>query len=749
MRKLMWFTIGFGASAALGAYCFRGTGLLILIAAALVMAVLAVFFRRYPVAACCGLVLLGAAIGAGVFYTYDTAYISQARMMDGKVTEIILRADSYGWETDYGTSVDGRIRLEGRTYQVRLYLDEELVISPGDEIRTAVKLRLTDEGGHKEPTFHRSNGILLLAYQRAEAMLIHHALTWRDYPGVIRERSLDVLRRYMPEDVLGFAEALLLAYKVDLSYEAGADFRLTGISHIVAVSGLHMSILFALVYTVCGKHRLLTAILGIPCVILFAAITGFTPSVTRAAIMQILMMLALVANREYDPPTALAAAVLGMLLWNPLMITAVAFQLSVASVAGIYLFAAPIRGWLMVRLSGKGTKGKWGNRLARWISASVSVTLSATVLTTPLVAWYYGTVSLVNVLTNLLVLPVISAVFYGTMAVCALGFFWPAAAAFLGAVVAIPVRYVLWIASLLADFPLAAVFTVSPYVVIWLAVSYVMILWVIFSKKRRPLIAICCSVLSLCVSLMLSYAEPLLDQGRVTALDVGQGQCIVLQSGENTFLVDCGGDYPEDAADIAADYLMSMGINRIDGLILTHYDRDHAGGVRFLVNRLQIDRVYLPDAADSDGELSGVLLSTVGSEHIWLQEDIQISLDGGKITIYAPEGGNSGNESCAAVLFQTENCDTLITGDMSAFRERQLVWRAELPDLEVLVVGHHGSKTSTSQELLNWCAPDVAIISVGADNSYGHPSPEVLRRLTELGCVIYRTDQMGNIIYRG
>ena len=248
---------------------------------------------------------------------------------------------------------------------------------------------------------------------------------------------------------------------------------------------------------------------------------------------------------------------------------------------------------------------------------------------------------------------------------------------------------------------------------------------------------------------MLSYAEPLLDQGRVTALDVGQGQCIVLQSGENTFLVDCGGDYPEDAADIAADYLMSMGINRIDGLILTHYDRDHAGGVRFLVNRLQIDQVYLPDAADSDGELSGVLLSTAGSEHIWLQEDIQISLDGGKITIYAPEGGNSGNESCAAVLFQTENCDTLITGDMSAFRERQLVWRAELPDLEVLVVGHHGSKTSTSQELLNWCAPDVAIISVGADNSYGHPSPEVLRRLTELGCVIYRTDQMGNIIYRG
>ena len=110
---------------------------------------------------------------------------------------------------------------------------------------------------------------------------------------------------------------------------------------------------------------------------------------------------------------------------------------------------------------------------------------------------------------------------------------------------------------------------------------------------------------------------------------------------------------------------------------------------------------------------------------------------------------SSGNDSCASVLFQREKCDTLITGDLSAAAERQLLSDYDLPDLEVLIVGHHGSKYATCPELLEATAPDVAIISVGAENSYGHPTRDVLERLKQAGCMIYRTDLHGTITYRG
>jgi len=254
-------------------------------------------------------------------------------------------------------------------------------------------------------------------------------------------------------------------------------------------------------------------------------------------------------------------------------------------------------------------------------------------------------------------------------------------------------------------------------------------------------------VLGLCVSLMLSFLEPLTCDYRVTVLDVGQGQCILLQSEGSTFLVDCGGGRGEKAADIAAEQLLSQGITRIDGLILTHYDRDHAEGVEFLAPRIDIERVYLPMTEDADGCLQSVLDAV--PEQVPIDSDMTIAFGDARIQLFPAKSMGSGNDSCASVLFQRGKCDTLITGDLSADAERQLLSDYDLPDLEVLIVGHHGSKYSTCPELLEATAPDVAIISVGADNSYGHPTDEVLQRLNAAGCAVYRTDLHGTITYRG
>ena len=716
MRKLMWFTIGYAMACAYGTWAARGSGLLLAGAVCLVLSAALWRFREYP-AVKRGMVLaLGGAFGCLAFFGYAVFVLGPAAAMDGVEAEVSIRVTDYSWQTDYGVAADGELELSGRRYKVRFYVNEDQNLTPGDLVRMKAELRLTDEGGSREPTYHRTSGILLLAYPRGEPELTAGEPDWRDLPTRWARRLKGILDSAFPADSAPFAKALLLGDKSDISWDQSRAFSRSGISHIVAVSGLHVGILFALVGVVTGKRRFWMVLAGIPSLLLFAAMAGFTASVTRAVIMQLLFLLALALNREYDPPTALSFAVLLMLLYCPLTIAGIGFQLSVASVAGFF-------------------------------TASVSVTLSATVMTVPLTAIHFGLVSLVGVVTNLLVLPLVSCIFYGIMAVCALGCVHMGAAGAAARVIAWPIRYVLAVARTLGELPLAAVYAVSPYVVLWLVFLYGLIGWLLATKRKRPGLAVCFGALGLCVSLMLSFLEPLTCDYRVTVLDVGQGQCILLQSAGNTFMVDCGGRRGEEAADIAAEQLLSQGITRIDGLILTHYDRDHAGGVQFLAEQITIERVYLPRTEDADGCLQSVRNSC--AELIDIDVDMTISFGDANIQIFPPKDAGSGNDSCAAVLFQRLKCDTLITGDMSAAAERQLLSDYDLPDLEVLIVGHHGSRSSTCEELLEATAPDAAIISVGADNSYGHPTAEVLQRLEQAGCAVYRTDLHGTIIYRG
>ncbi len=708
-----------------------------------VLFLLSIRFREHPVIKRAGVLLLGAAVGAAAFFGYEMIVLRPIGALDGQSVPISVRVTDYSWDTDYGSAVDGVTEINGREYKLRFYLNEQTDLKPGDRVETNAKLRLTDEGGSREPTFHRTSGILLLAYQRGDAEITAGeegpwAARWR-------LRLKTVIAECFPEDTFGFAKALLLGDKTDLSYEQNTDFSVSGISHIVAVSGLHVSILCAVIFLVSQKRRYLTAIIGIPVLLCFGALVGFTASVTRAVIMQILMMLAVVVDREYDPPTALSFACMVMLVQCPLIIAGVGFQLSVASVAGIFLFYARLDGWLKHWLPGKGKNLR--GRLERWFTASVSVTLSATVMTAPLVAIYFGTVSLIGVVTNLLVLFVVGSIFYGVALVCLVGSVSSASGTFLARIVAWPIRYVLAVAKILAKVPMAAVYTASPYIVVWLVFLYGLIGWLLVTGKKRPGIAAGLGAVGLCVGLMLSFLEPLTCAYRVTALDVGQGQCIVLQSEGSTFLVDCGGSYDEGAADTAARFLLSQGISRIDGLILTHYDRDHAGGVPYLSHRIGIERVYLPLTEDSDGCRQSVLDSC--EAQIPIDTDMTVSFGDARIQIFPAKDAGSGNDSCASVLFQREKCDTLITGDLSAAAERQLISDYDLPDLEVLIVGHHGSKYSTCTELLDATAPDAAFISVGAENSYGHPTPEVLERLQQADCAVYRTDLHGTITYRG
>lgn len=734
MRKILWFTLGFGAACA---FCAYGKSPVLLTVPALVL--LVAFFagkkRMYPIL----LTLFGIAAGAVWFSRFEARTLLPVYALDGITQDAAIRCTGFPEETDYGCRGEGVIRIGEKDYRVVCYLDEGNGIQPGSILSGPFLFRVTSPGGLKESTYYQGEGIFLLAYQRDELALDSAPRTLGDIPAILRQQILDTLGNLLPADVSPFAKALLVGDSSDLDYETVTDFTASGIRHIVAVSGLHVSILFSLLSVFSFRRRFLSALLAFPTLLLFAAVTGFTPSVSRACMMCGLMLLAMLLNREYDGITALSFAGLVLLLVNPLVIVSVSYQLSFASVAGIFLFAPGIRKWILSLLDRKKAN-RLRRGLVRWFTLSVSVTLGATTATAPLCAYYFGTVSLTAVLTNLLVLWAVSLIFYGLMGVCLMAVLSQGLAAVLGKTVAVLIRYVLLTAKIIADFPLAAVYTRSPYIVAWLVFAYLLLGIFLLARNRHPVRLFCCTVLGLCFALLASWSEPLLDQTRFTVLDVGQGQCLLLQSEGKNFLVDCGGSSDAQAADAAAETLLSQGISRLDCLIVTHYDRDHAGGISGLLSRVDTELLILPPVFSEE--------TYSAQRKVYASGNLVLSTGETEIRVFASEIPGKDNENCFCILFDTKNCDILITGDRDAFGERSLLRNAHIPDVDVLVAGHHGSKNATCEELLGAVQPEIVCISAGRNNSFGHPSPEVLKRLEARGCAVYRTDLQGDILIR-
>ena len=327
-------------------------------------------------------------------------YLSPVAEVDGSKLSLTAEITDYSAVTEYGVTVKANLDIEKRTYRAVLYLKENTDLKPGDLVSGTFYLRLTHEGLEGN-TYHRGNGIFLLAYAQDKIDIQpSDVLSTRYFPVIIRRSITQRLEAVFPEDTVFFTKALLLGDRSDVDYETNTAFKLSGISHVIAVSGLHVSILFSVIFVISARKRGITVLIGIPVLIFFAAITGFTPSVTRACVMQILMILADFLLKEYDSSTALSAAVLLMLLINPLAITSASLQLSVGCLVGIFLFSERIRNWICGFSFWKNWKGKSLKvKLRNWLSSGISITLSATFFTTPMVAYYFGSISLVSIFT--------------------------------------------------------------------------------------------------------------------------------------------------------------------------------------------------------------------------------------------------------------------------------------------------------------------------------------------------------------
>ena len=748
MRKLLWFTIGFGAGCGLCAVLFWQRSLTALILYGFLSGVLcfALKFRndlfRIPL-----ILFLGFAVSCVWFSLFRGFYLQPIQQLDGQTMPLSVTITDYSEKTDYGLSAEGFAILEGKPFHLRIFQKDDTPLTPGDVLRSDFLIRLTTPASQKESSYYQGKGLFVLATQKSNTVCSRSERSELFFlPARVSNAVRERIATFFPEDTAPFAKALLLGDTSDLSYSVDTALKISGIRHVVAVSGLHVSILYGLIYLLFRTRRWLTFLISLPVLLFFAAATGFTPSVTRACLMTGLMAFGAAISDEYDGMTSLAFAALIMLLFNPFVLFSVSFQLSVASVAGILLFASPINQWFHNRfhkekLSGIRKKG-WN-----WFSGSVSVSVSAFVFSAPLSAWYFGTISLIGVVTILLTIWMIVLLFYGIAAVSVFGGVFPGLCHWLGWLISWPIRLVLLIAGCLSRIPFAAVYTESRCITIWLVLSYVFLALFLLMGRKHGRYYFAAAAVGLAVAIGISVILPKQDSIRLNVLDVGEGQAILLQSGDENYLIDCGGSSETGAADKIAQTLLSQGIFRLDGLALTHYDFDHTNAIENLLTRIPIDRFYLPDMEDKN-DIRSRLESDSSCLISLIDCDTEIPFGNGKLILLKPGESKSSNENCVCILFESEECVILITGDRGHDGEFALLTKYHLPDVDILIAGHHGSKYSTSRELLLAVRPEIVIISVGANNPYGHPAQEVLQRLADFGCTIYRTDQQGSVLVR-
>ncbi|MEG2000933.1 MAG: MBL fold metallo-hydrolase, partial [Evtepia sp.] len=332
--------------------------------------------------------------------------------------------------------------------------------------------------------------------------------------------------------------------------------------------------------------------------------------------------------------------------------------------------------------------------------------------------------------------------FLGGLISLALGFIFFPIGQFAAFLVGFPIRYFVNCTLFFNQFNFAELTLDSFYYRLWLVFLYLILFLVWSERKKRPIIPICACIMTLCLAITLNSNYK--GGFQLTVLDVGQGQSIAIGTRDFSALIDCGG--AKTAGDTAARFWQSRGIGTLDLLILTHLHADHADGVPELISRLKIGTIFMPDTEPKNPlrmEIEGLAADhNIPIKYIRRQE--RFSIGETLFHIEAMVGDGSMNEEGLVILTTYENKSALITGDLPSEGEIDFLKRVHVPQLSLLVAGHHGSRYASSDILIAETKPYYTAISVGYNN-YGHPSEETLARLKN--SKLYRTDQSGAITF--
>lgn len=718
---------------------------------------------------------------------------------DLKENTVIVQGKIYKIEnTAFGTNIYLKgVEVENGEKSVsvkRIFVNTEKIpnVKIGNIIKVRGKLRQFEEAANKGNFDSRKYYLSLGFYGKIEAGTIE--VINSDYSGIrqgLYELRMEIIERLeklcsdnngifsIINNKNGIIGAIILGDKTDIDSDIKELYSVSGIAHILAISGLHISFIGMAIYRLLRRRFrfLFSAAVSIPVVLSFGIMSGFGISTIRAIIMFILKIIGEVLGRKYDAITAISLAGLVLLVQNPFVVCNSGFQMSFGAIIAIVLILPIVEEILNT-----------DNKIIKVLSANFTISL----VMNPILAWNYYELPTFSFLLNIVVVPLMSVVIVSSI----VGIFCSCIMFGFGKAVIFPGCGILELYTFLCNIinksSVASIVVGQPKVTI-IIVYYAILLVVLFglknirtkytraekerniikketglvlekkAKKERRIkgqnvkLRLACIVGFLLLNCLIYYIP---NQGfYITFINVGQGDGILIHGDNGTKVMVDGGSTSEKqvAKNCIVPYLKAEGIGTIDYSIITHTDKDHISGILEILennnsNRIRIKNLVMPDINMKDDTYNELIekakLKKINV--LYIKKGDTLSLGKTKIKCIYPETTTTAsdkNDYCTVLSVKNKTSKILLTGDISKEIEEKIKDDIE-ENYTVLKVAHHGSNYSSSEKFLKKVNPKYSIISVGKNNSYGHPGNETMERLRKQGGVIYRTDEKGGITIR-
>ena len=736
-----------------------------------------------------GLLGLGAFLGYGAFPETDA--LDNFDQKDVSLTGVV---------TDYPVRTENRLTINLTAKKLVETTDENNRLEGATGIRATIYYP-ADEDTNGEPGLLKTNQVQQLDLAPGDVLLLQGQLSQPsgkrnpggfDYRLYLKSQSIDGLLTVEPENIerIGQERSIyyqILAIKKTLEHQSDVNFsedvsdllkgvvfgekninedlarrfQDAGVTHVLSVSGLHVGYVFlalSLLLMAIRINKRYWMLFLTPALLFYVALTGFAPPVIRAAIMLLCVTAGQGLHRERDALNQLCLAGLVILVIWPAQLFQAGFQLSMGAVLGIVLFYAPL---LYAYEKHRNKKRVHYKIKPGPVVQGLVLTFCATVGTLPILLYHFKSFTLISFFSNLLVVPLIGVFLLIGMGFLVIISIVPFAAPALSVPVTFLGESIIVVLDGINDLGAVANFLWVNRGGLSLAETGLFLLLVFmisgYFYLRQPYVRR--TVVSLALVLVLIVmATPLFPKNLVvTVLDVGQGDSILIETpGGLTYLVD-GGGYLFERSNRVSDRVLypalySKNIHELDAIFLTHNHVDHSQGVEELIfDGYPVKNLFMSVQTNNEQLLNQQLVPV----SLLKKGSVIEGSDGVTISVHNPEGQISPkadeeqNNASLVMTVSYKNTNLLLCGDIEAEVEKQLV--AELQalsterDFQIIKIPHHGSKTSSTREFIQAIDPEMAVISVGANNSFDHPSDEVMDRLNEEVITALRTDQQGAV----
>lgn len=540
--------------------------------------------------------------------------------------------------------------------------------------------------------------------------------------------------------------AILLGDKDKLSEDIQESFKTSNLSHMLAVSGAHVSyIILGLTYvlqnSIIGKKN--GKIVCIFFLLVFMAITNFTPSVTRACIMAVLTLFSGIVYRKSDVYTNISVAALITLIFNPYSLLDLGFQLSYGGTIGIIIFIKRIQ------------EKKSNSKVVNYIKQMALVSIYANIIIIPIMMYHFNTVSLTFIISNIMASPILGIiVINGFLFIITSITVKPLTrliAIFIKPILSILIK----ISQICSKLPFSNILVVTPYMFNVIS-YYAIILYCIKSKKNNKCKIIICLLIVLILINFIIYIFP--QKLRIFFIDVGQGDStLIITPDKKTVLIDGGGSDSFDVGEkVLLPYLLDRRILKVDYVLISHFDTDHCGGILTIMEKVKVKNIIISEQAEHSENYERFKKLMINKKIRLIEAKKGDKIKIGRYSefkILFPTSRllseNPLNNNSIVAQFNYNNFKMLFTGDIEKLAEQQIL-KTEKAEIraDILKVAHHGSKTSSIPEFIKAVRPKIALIGVGKNNTFGHPNQQTIKNLENIKCRIYRTDLQGEIIIK-